>query len=196
MQTILFHCRWMFVVMIVIAAFSPARAEVDEQNTPEALATVAMIAMKEHRLADFAAMMHPDALAELKRSLLSVADAAEELDAADEILNLFKDVPSVDALRELDDAAFFVAFLEGSMQLRPVIRETLSNMTTQIIGAVAEGTDVVHVVYRGTVTYGEQKIAKLSVISFKANGETWGMLLSGDVEANVVMLKEYFKDIE
>ena len=55
-----------------------------------------------------------------------------------------------------------------------------------------EGNDVVHVVYRGTATVGEVKISKMSVMSLKADGDSWRMLLTGDIEGMAAMMKLQF----
>jgi ribose 1,5-bisphosphokinase PhnN len=136
--------------------------------------------------------MHPDALKQLKSSLLAVVDAAEQKGRVDEVLRIFKNVRSAGDLRKLDDLAFFTAFLEGVMELQPRLRDAFRGMTLDVIGHVPEGSDVIHVVYRGTVAQGDTKVSKMSVMSLKANGKDWGMLLTGDLEGVAASLKRQF----
>jgi hypothetical protein len=159
---------------------------------PEAVAANALASLKENRIGDFAAAMHPEALKALRSTMLSVVDAAEAKGRTAEALATFKNVRSADELRKLDDVAFFTVFLEGMMQVQPRLRDALRGMTSDVIGHVAEGPDVVHVVYRGTVTQGDVKLTKLSVMSLKSNGDGWGMLLTGDIEGMAAALKRQF----
>jgi hypothetical protein len=162
------------------------------EKSPEAVAARALSALKENRIADFARAMHPEALKQLRSTLLAVVDAAEKKARVEEALSIFKDVGSAAELRKLDDVAFFTAFFEGVMEMQPRLRDAFRGMTLDVIGHVPEGADVIHVVYRGTVTQGEAKVSKMSVMSLKANGDDWGMLLTGDIENMAAMLKRQF----
>jgi hypothetical protein len=161
-------------------------------SSPEAIAARALSALKEDRIADFASAMHPDALKQLRSTLLDVVEAAEQEGAVDDVLSMFKNVASVDELRGLDDVAMFTAFFEGMMQMQPRLREAFRGMTIDVIGHVPEGPDVVHAVYRGTITHGQTKVSKMSVMSLKADGDGCGMLLTGDIEAMAAALKQQF----
>ncbi|QNN21588.1 hypothetical protein HED60_04635 [Planctomycetales bacterium ZRK34] len=181
-------------VAILLACTAHAQTKVQENgNTPEAVAARAMASLKENRIADFTGMMHPEALRQTKTVLLDIVDAAEKANQADQVMILFSDVPSTQALRDLDDASLFIAFLKGVMKIQPQIRNALQNMTVEIIGHVAEGPDVAHVVYRGSMSQQGITITKLAVMSFKSNGAGWGMLMTGDLEAMTAGLKLRFQ---
>ena len=188
---------WAFALVFVDAF--PAFAETKpapRRETPEAVAKDALAALKENRVADFAKAMHPDALKRLKETLLSVVDVAEEKGKVDEALSLFKDARTVDELRQLDDAAFFTAFLEGMMRLQPKMREAFRGTTLDVIGHVPEGPDVAHVVYRATVDLGETKTTKVAVVSLRRMDGGWGMLLTSDIEGMAAMLRREFDRAE
>lgn len=183
----------MLALLFVLAGCGPGQTQApSSKKSPEEVATRALTALKENRIADFAKTMHPEALKQLKATLLEVVDEAEKQERVDEVLTIFKNVKSADDLRKLDDVAFFTAFFEGVLQLQPRIRDALQGTTLNVIGHVPEGPDVIHVVYRGTVTQGEVKVSKMSVMSLKANGDDWGMLLTGDIEGMAAMLKRQF----
>ena len=78
------------------------------------------------------------------------------------------------------------------METRPRLHDAFRGTTLDVIGHVPEGEDLIHVVYRGTVTQGGIKVSKMSVVSLKAKGDDWGMLLTGDIENIAVMLKRQF----
>lgn len=183
------------VVVLFLASAAGVQGQTDaaaDKKGPEAVAARALLALKENRIADFARAMHPDALKQLRSTLFAVVDAAEKKERADEVLGLFKDVESSADLRKLDDVAFFTAFFEGAMEKQPRLRNAFRGMTLDVIGHVSEGADVIHVVYRGTVTQSEIKVSKMSVMSMKANGDDWGMLLTGDIENMAAILKLQF----
>lgn len=184
-------CQWTLLVVLAVPVHGQTQATAREKN-PEAVATRALAALKENRIADFAKSMHPEALKQLKVTLLEIVTEAEKQERVDEVLTIFKNVKSADDLRKLDDVAFFTAFFEGVMQLQPRVRDALRGTTLDVIGHVPEGLDVIHVVYRGTVTQGDVKVSKMSVMSLKAHGDDWGMLLTGDIEGMAAMLKRQF----
>lgn len=184
-------CLWTLLVVLAVPVHGQTQATAQEKN-PEAVATRALAALKENRIADFAKSMHPEALKQPKVTLLEVVTEAEKQERVDEVLTIFKNVKSADDLRKLDDVAFFTAFFEGVMQLQPRVRDALRGTTLDVIGHVPEGPDVIHVVYRGTVTQGDVKVSKMSVMSLKAHGDDWGMLLTGDIEGMAAMLKRQF----
>jgi hypothetical protein len=162
------------------------------ENSPEKTALRAMEALREQRIGDFAKEMHPEALKSFKTAILDVMDSAEKAGREGELLSLFKDVTAVSDLRNLDDAAFFASFYEGVIKMQPRIRDSMKGMTIEVIGNVKEGTDMLHVVYRGTVNSGDLKVSQLSVMSLKASGERWGMLLTSDLEVLAATLKKQF----
>lgn len=183
----------MLTAVFVLAC--PLRAQTKPgvgEKTPEAVAARALNALKDNRISDFASAMHPEALKQLRSTLLTVIDAAEKKGRVNEALVIFKNVRSATDLQRLDDVAFFTSFFEGLMQIQPRLRDSFRGMTLDVIGHVREGSDVIHVVYRGTVVQGDAKVSKMSVISLKANGDDWGMLLTGDIESTATVLKRQF----
>ena len=160
-------------------------------DTPEAVARKAMEAMKENRLDDFAKTMHPEALKSVKSALVAVAEAAAKDGRENEVLVLFGD-KSLDDLKKLSDAQFFVAFYGGLTRLRPELKRTISGAEVQIIGHVLEGKDTAHVVLRMTATVEGTKVTKTDVVSMRKTETGWGMLLSADLENMASVLKRRF----
>jgi len=189
--SVLLTCMLAMFLALATASHGQPKPAAGEKS-PEAVAAHALSALKANRIADFARAMHPEAIKQLRSTLLSVVDAAEKKGRVEEALSIFKDVGSAAELRKLDDVGFFTAFFEGVMEMQPRLRDPFRGMTLDMIGHVAEGADVIHVVYRGTVTQGETKVSKMSVMSLKANGDDWGMLLTGDIETMAAMLKRQF----
>jgi hypothetical protein len=190
-------CSCLFLFALAVAGVISITAVGDgapatPRGTPEDIASRALAALKENRIADFTKEMHPEALQSLKKRLLEVVDAAEEKGRAAETLKIFKGVSEPGQLRAMDDTEFFTAFFEGMLALQPRVRDAFKDMALDVVGHVREGDDVVHVVYRGTTSVGNVKISKMSVMSLKADGESWRMLLSGDIEGMAAMMKLQF----
>ena len=51
-----------------------------------------------------------------------------------------------------------------------------------ILGRIEEKPDVVHVLARTTISVGDLSVTDIEVISFRPYGETWRMLLSGELQ--------------
>jgi hypothetical protein len=60
-----------------------------------------------------------------------------------------------------------------------------------VLGSVAEGKDVAHVVYRGTTTIGETTASKLNVATLKKGEPGWDLLQKGDKAGLAKFLKEH-----
>ena len=119
-------------------------------DTPEAAAMAYMTALKQNKIDEFVAMMHPDALAQFKKMMMPVVILAAEKGKEKPIMQLFKGVPDAKALAALSPAKVFKAFYEGLLVMVPNLRQILAGSKMQALGHVNEGSDIAHVVYRAT----------------------------------------------
>jgi hypothetical protein len=158
--------------------------------TPDDVARGAIKAVKEGRLDDFARAVHPQALAQFRSAMSTLIDGAAKEGKTDEILRLFDGAKGVDEVKALDAAAFMAAYLRGTMRLTPEIKERLAKSTEKILGDVAEGGETVHVVYRPTMPGVEARFLTCKVLSLRKDGPGWGLLLSGDIESRLALLKQ------
>lgn len=165
---------------------APARAA-----TPIDAARKSLNAMKQGRLEDFAASMHPEALKTFQSLLLKVVEGAEKEGKQAEVLQLFAGPPDTAALKKLTPAQFYVSFLRGVMAKQPRLKELTSKSTYRFLGQVAEGP-VMHVVYRLSMNLGGQSLSAPAVISMKKQGTTWGALLTGDIQGLAEVLAQRF----
>ena len=160
-----------------------------ELSTPESVAATAIKAMNARSYGEFASYMHPDALKTFRRMMTEILDAAAERKAEAELLKLFREAKSVDALKALSDRQFFTSFLEGVTGAVPMMEEALKGAEFEVLGHVKEGPTVAHVVTRMKLKVHEASIRKMSVMSLQQDGPTWKMLLTGEMEGLVTMLK-------
>ena len=139
-----------------------------------------------------AELMHPSALKSLQELLLPILDMAKEAGAEGTFLTLFSGVDSSESLASLSKEEFFVSFLKGSLFSQPEIFEAMKTMQVTIIGATPEGDQIVHVVYRLKMNMMGTTIEELETISLKRSGDTWRLLLSGDIKSTAEKIKAAF----
>jgi hypothetical protein len=175
------------LLMGLLPALRPAAAA----PTPLEAASKSLRALKESRLDDFAAAMHPEALEQFRGLLLQVLEAAAREGKEAEILPLFPGAADGAALRALAPIPFFTSFLRGTVQRDPDLKEALARSHHRFLGEVTEGS-VVHVAYRLSMRFDGRDIALPSVITLKKSGTDWLALLTGDAEGMARQLARRF----
>lgn len=162
-------------------------------SSPEDMALVAVDAIKVQKYEAFAKAMHPEALREFRSTMSALLDAASRAKQSSQVLPLFDGAKRIEDLKKLDDLAFFVSFMQGAMKVNPETKEALAKMKVQVLGHLPEGKTTEHVVYRTTFPGTGPGLESVKVISLRKDGETWGLLLGGDVEAIIASLKQRLK---
>lgn len=158
-------------------------------DSPEAAATAYMTALKQNKVDEFVAMMHPDALAQFKKMMMPVVILAAEKDKEKQVMQLFKGVADPKALAALSPADVFKAFYNGLLAMIPNLREALAGSKMQVLGHVNEGSDMAHVVYRATMKVGQIDVEKVEVMSFKKHDGKWMALLGGNLEGLAAQIR-------
>ncbi len=185
-----------FILAAIFVVFAGCSKTVESAGEgPELVAAEAMAAMQEGRIMDFAELMHPEALLELRESISIAVDAAEKAGESEDILLMFPDIGSLNELRALDDVGFFAAFFEAVLESMPSVGNALAGMEIEVVGQVSEGTDV-HVLYRGTIDVADASISKLSVMSLRNSDQGWRMLLTGVLEGMASILRRQYESAE
>lgn len=165
-----------FVCLLLLTFTLPAAAQ---EETPESVAKAYLAASQTGDWAKAATLMHPEALASLKRMFAAIIKMDKKNEVAKELFNL-KDHSEFE---QLSPEAVFTRMISGLTANIPMMKELLSDSQTTIIGQVAEAPDLIHVVYRMEMKMQNAPVTKLAVMSMKKSGNTWRMLLSGDMEA-------------
>jgi len=148
-------------------------------------------AVNHGRTEEFARAMHPEALRQFRAVMSAVVDAAAKDGKADQVLRIFPSVKDVQGLKKLDDVTFFADYLRGVTGHDPALKSALAHSKIEVLGHVAEGKETAHVVYRmSTKVDGEDVDGLMSVASLRKDGPRWAMLLSSDVEAMTLMMKQ------
>lgn len=180
--------RLLFAIAILAALCASGRAE-----TPEAVVSRQLEAMRAGDWEKFTASMHPSALQEFQNSLVSMIGAAPEGGPRDEMLKAFFDGKSVADLTGITSSAFFATFMTNFSNLNPALKQGMAGAEGQVLGHVDEGSDKTHVVMRMTVSMGETQVTKMDVTSLQREGDSWKALLKGDMQAVVAGMMRMLK---
>jgi hypothetical protein len=155
-------------------------------ETPESVAARYMQAVQRGDWKASAALMHPDALQQLKRMFRPIVFAltAPGLDVG----KTFFGVRTPAEFDRLSGALAYERLMGTVTKLNPEVGSALATSKSQIIGHVLEAPDTAQVVYRMTAKTQGISVTKVAVMSLKQVGATWGGLLTGDIEGMAAAL--------
>jgi len=156
------------------------------QDTPESAAKAYFAAMQASDWAKLASLMHPDALASIKRTFATAIKADQTGDAAKTIFKL----KSAAEYSQLSDAAVFERLMDFIASVEPDMKTALSSSTNTILGKVDESPDLAHVVFRSRSKLGGDEVNEVDLISFKKQDSAWRALLSSDLEGILSQLAD------
>lgn len=182
-------CLWTPTSALAEATPAPV---VPATQTPEEVAEAALKAMRESRFDDYARFMHPEAAAEFKQTLMLAFSKAFENDQGEQLLVFFPGIKSIEELEAMNEFEFFGRYIKGILTALPFFRDTLAGTESVVLGSVAEGDSLAHVVYRTTPSVDDVKSTKLGVISFRRTEKGWGMLLTSEVERVAKLLQQRY----
>ena len=126
-------------------------------------------------------LVHPEALARVRRTIAPLA-AAESPDAASEVLPMLV-ASSASDLARLSDEELFERLLAHRATRAPSLPELLAGLEVTALGHVTSGAELAHVVVctrargPGGATY-----ENLGVLSVRRYGSGWRVELSGAIE--------------
>jgi hypothetical protein len=98
---------------------------------------------------------------------------------------------SPESVSQLSDSDFFATFLAAILAQAEAVGE-LSFNAMEILGEVAEGSDVSHVVTRNKVSVGAIDMEAMEVVSARKDGDEWKLLLSTQMIGLATQLREAF----
>lgn len=157
--------------------------------TPEEVARNYVTALKGLRMKDVAARMHPDGLKDIRRKMMATVAYAGRLGHAEAMLPLFHGVPSIAALKKLDDRSFVAATLAGGLRRQPIVKQQFQTATFEVVGHVPQGPNIAHVVCRATLLQSGKWEAGVIPFTLKRTPQGWGVLPSSDLEGLVTDTK-------
>jgi len=176
----------MTLILATLSIVIGATGAVFAQETPESAAKAYFAAMQASDWAKLAGLMHPDALASIKRMFTTAIKADQTGDAAKTIFKL----KSAEEYSQLSDAAVFERLMDFITSVEPDMKTVLSSSTNAILGKVDESPDLAHVVFRSRSKVEGDEVNEVDLLSFKKQGSTWRALLTSDLEAILSQLAD------
>lgn len=159
------------------------------QATPEAAVKAYMALLQKEKINEFVAVMHPDALADFKKMMMPVVKLAVAKKKEAKVMGLFKGVKTAAQLEKMPPPQVFAAFYKGLLAVMPSLTQALAGSKMEVLGHVAEGKDLAHVVYRTTMSLGQVKAVKVDVVSCRLYKGKWMILLSSNLEGLSAQIK-------
>ena len=164
------------VAVTAVLALAPALAA---QETPEQVVQRYYETFRTGDYAGNAALMHPDALEQMKETLTGMAAMPGATE--DEGFREMFGVSSIEELRALPAAILFERVLRSQLD-DPDMRQVLASSQVTVLGHVMEGDTTAHVVYRMRMTFGPgMEMDQVQVAPLKRADGEWRVLLAGSL---------------
>lgn len=163
-------------LLAMVLAMAPGLAA---QETPEQVVQRYYDTFRTGDYAANAALMHPEALEQMKETLTGLAamPGATEDAAFREMFG----VASIQELRALPAATLFERMLRSQLD-DPDMRQILSGAQVTVLGHVMEGDTTAHVVYRMRMSFGGgMEMDQVQVAPLKRAEGEWRVLLAGSL---------------
>lgn len=167
-----------------------ARPPVPGQSvSPESFAREYVAAVRKGDWAALGRYFHPDALAEFRKATRVLMQSTDP--RAREARVVLSGSESGAALRDMSDEVFFATFASQVLsQLPKDVRDLLFKPMGEVLGAVPDGAEVVHVVYRTRVPVLGTFIDTTDVMTTKRTATGWGVLLNREFAMFLLSLGE------
>ena len=149
-------------------------------GSPRAVAERVLASLARKDADAFTADVHPEALVAFRSNVVRILEQSATPDQRAQGLQFFGGAKSIDELRKLPADRVFSAYMRGvfaRMSARGPVQ-----VTNSIVGEVAEGESLVHVVYRARVTQGGQSVVNVAVLTLRRTPGGWKAQLEGDLQ--------------
>jgi hypothetical protein len=188
MSRVRFRLSSLLCLALLCAGMASA-TELTPELPPEQVAREAYERMRAGDWVAAADTFDPAALKRFRELLAPVFDAADRLGKgpADKaqaagagalmLWVLFAPATSVDEIRKLSDREVFARIMGNTMSLANAELEE-----QQVIGSVAEGPGMVHVVTRNVARVDAMSMTKVEAITLQRTAQGWRLALTGDLE--------------
>jgi len=182
---------------LLIIAFAIGGCNQTEQNFDAqiAIAESGNQAMTSSDWDAYGKLMHPDALAEFKSHLMPIIENLPKINNSDTI-NLFGHMYVVDSLKAKDDTKFFTEFLGIIFSLSPDLATTFSTMKNESVGAILEGDNTIHALFRTDMKISGREVTEMNVVTLLKDGTEWKLDLSYKLEGILMMVKSTLEQMK
>ena len=170
--------------LLVLVASSSLAAPVE---SPKELAEAYFSLLKKSNWTETAELFDPTALKQFREMTAFLTELAVE-EAEGHLRHFFGADATRESVREMSDAEYFSAFMQAVMG-QAVQAGQLNFEKVEVIGAVAEGDDVRHVVARIYISVGELKVESMEVLTCNRTADGWKLALQGKMKGMAEQLK-------
>ncbi len=171
------NAKRLFFVLAYLCTFTGIGAYAQTQ-TPEDAAKASMDYTSKGDWSAYAKMMHPEALAELRRMFQPLVAG----DKSGEIAEIFFGVKTAKQFDALSDVGVFEALMINITKNIPGFTDALKTVDFKIVGTVTEGEELAHVVYRGDAKVGGINISNTTVMTLRRHQGQWRLILDSNIE--------------
>jgi hypothetical protein len=167
-------------ILLLLLAVPAARLEAQiPTESPEAFTTRYVQKMKTGDWQGVAGLIHPDALQQLREMFRPILAA----DTSGEAAMMFFGVRDTVAFARMPAADVFAGLMATVTKAMPGFTEVMSSAQSEMVGHVDEKSrNLVHVVYRMTVTQQGVTVSKLEVMTLRPIGSEWRAMLTAQME--------------
>ncbi len=172
--------------LVACFALAPAASAQTAQETPQSVAKAYFAAIQAGDWEKCASLMHPEALASMKRVFGAIIRSDKTGEAAKTVFGL-KSNAEYDRLSETE---VFERLWNFILSGAPEAKAALAASSNTVLGQVTEQSDLVHVVYRTQIKIAGSEATQVDLISFRRQGGAWRALLTSDMEEMFTKLAE------
>ena len=173
-----------YLVLLLLVINSSTFSQINSNTSPEEISSIAMVALEDHRYEDFASLMHPDALTQMRdfaNLILSISGEDKSL------LTLFGVKDSTD-FHTISDTSIMAKFMEAVMsKLEDKVK--IKDMSLKILGSVMEGADTIHIVTRSNTVMNEISISTMEITSLKQSKYGWRLLIDEQIQGYMTVIR-------
>ncbi len=181
--------RFAAVVLVlssIFAAASSFAADLTVTDTPETVLRESYRRMQANDWAGTAETFDPAALKQLREMLMPILDATGDNSVSDGLLVLFFGADATpESLKTKSDQEFFAGIVGSMMQASGGRLEG-----QDVLGGVAEGPDLMHMVVRSKAAAMGLSITKMEVVTMNKTTAGWRLALNGKMEGLVQALQQ------
>ncbi len=168
----------MLAVMAFLFAVTDA-AVAQVRVTPEEVAREYTATIRDEGIAAGVRYLHPDELVRFKDMLYPAFTVEGNAGSEALLKGIFGEKATPKSVRAMTAEEFVRGFLGMFETQIKSMNITFGEM--EILGSVVEG-DVVHLVTRINAGMPEFTLVQMEVVSLKPHGDTWGLMLSGQLD--------------
>ena len=185
-----------FVLMGVLVVGLTVSCSSQDNSDPVAVVRTWTEALKATDFQKMSTVMHPEALTQFKDILMPVMQGFNESIAQDttgtaQVPDSLKQMLA--GIDTLQGEAFYTQSMRVLSSIVPDLRQSLSGMSSTIIGGVPEGDTLVHVVQRTSMEYmGRGMTNEVDVVTVKKSDGGWRVMLTGGMRGLAEGMRQAF----